>query len=79
MASNTKVPLKKNIFMMFFYICLFINWVGVNIKNDILGSKTFSLLIESIGTPFHVNHKLDKYDISFNALEPFWIQYFEAK
>jgi hypothetical protein len=48
---------------------LFFNRVGVNIKKDILGSKSLLSLIQSIGLLFPSNQRLYKYEIRLEAFK----------
>lgn len=72
MAVETKVPLGNETFMktiVLFYVYFFFNWVGVNIKKDVLKSKLFLSLVLSTRLLIPSDQKLYNYEICFKALK----------
>jgi len=52
-----------------FYGYLFFNPVGINIKKDLLESKLFMSLVQSMSTPFVLEQRFYNYEICLKALK----------
>jgi hypothetical protein len=52
-----------------FYGYLFFNRVGINIKKDMLESKSLLSLVQSMSTPFALERRLYNYEICVKALK----------
>jgi hypothetical protein len=65
---DTKVPLRMETFMkIHVLLCtyLFFNQLNINIKKDVLGSKSFLSLVQSNGMSFLIEQRLYNYEIYF--------------
>jgi hypothetical protein len=66
MVVDIKVPLRKETFMktlMLFYTYLLFNQIIINIKKDVLGSRSLLSLVQSNGMSFLAKQRLYNYEI----------------